>query len=47
MTILSLRNVNKVFGDPDNGTALVPAVDNVSLDVKSGEFFDLRAFGVQ
>ncbi len=41
MTILSLRNVNKVFGDPDNGTALVPAVDNVSLDVQSGEFFSI------
>ena len=41
MTILSLRNVNKVFGDPDNGAALVPAVDNVSLDVQSGEFFSI------
>jgi NitT/TauT family transport system ATP-binding protein len=41
MTILSLRNVNKVFGDPDNGTALVPAVDNVSLDVQAGEFFSI------
>ena len=41
MSILTLRNVNKVFGDPDNGTAVVPAVDNVSLDVQSGEFFSI------
>src|SRR5512139_1104734 len=38
MVILTLRNVNKVFGDPGNGAALVPAVDNVSLDVQAGEF---------
>ncbi|MGZ8445829.1 MAG: ABC transporter ATP-binding protein, partial [Candidatus Binatia bacterium] len=41
MTILTLRNVNKVFGDPDNGAAFVPAVDNVSLDVQAGEFFSI------
>jgi len=41
MSILTLRNVNKVFGDPDNGAALVPAVDNVSLDVQAGEFFSI------
>jgi len=41
MTILTLRNVNKIFGDPDNGTTVVPAVDNVSLDVQSGEFFSI------
>jgi len=41
MSILTLRNVNKVFGDSDNGTALVPAVDNVSLDVQAGEFFSI------
>ena len=41
MAILTLRNVNKVFGDPDNGAAVVPAVDNVSLHVQSGEFFSI------
>ena len=41
MSILTLRNVNKVFGDPGNGAALVPAVDNVSLDVLAGEFFSI------
>ena len=41
MSILSLRNVNKVFGDADNGVAQISAVDNVSLDVDSGEFFSI------
>ena len=41
MAILTLRNVCKVFGEPDNGAALVPAVDNVSLDVEAGEFFSI------
>ena len=41
MTILTLRNVNKVFGDPDNGAEQVPAVDDVSLDVQAGEFFSI------
>jgi len=41
MVILTLRNVNKVFGDPGNGAALVPAVDDVALDVRAGEFFSI------
>ncbi len=41
MSILTLRNVCKTFGDPDNGVALIPAVNNVSLDVQAGEFFSI------
>ena len=41
MSILTLRNVSKVFGEPDNGAALIPAVNNVSLDVQAGEFFSI------
>jgi NitT/TauT family transport system ATP-binding protein len=41
MVILSLCNVNKIFGEADNGSALVRAVDNVSLEVQSGEFFSI------
>jgi NitT/TauT family transport system ATP-binding protein len=41
MAILTIRNVSKVFGDADNGAALVAAVDNVSLDVQAGEFFSI------
>ena len=41
MSILTLRNVSKVFGDADNGAALIPAVNNVSLDVQAGEFFSI------
>ena len=38
MAIITQRNVNKVFGEPGNGTALVLAVDNVSLGVQTSEF---------
>jgi len=41
MPILTLRNVDKVFGEPENGAALVPALDNISLDVYAGEFFSI------
>ena len=39
--MLSLRNVSKVFGDPDDGLQPVPAVDDVSLEVRAGEFFSI------
>ena len=39
--MLSIRNVSKEFGNPDDGLAPVPAVDNVSLDVRQGEFFSI------
>jgi NitT/TauT family transport system ATP-binding protein len=41
MAILTLRNVNKVFGEAENGAALVHAVHDVSLDVQAGEFFSI------
>jgi NitT/TauT family transport system ATP-binding protein len=39
--ILSLRNVSKVFGDPNDTLQPVPAVDGVSLEVRAGEFFSI------
>lgn len=41
MSIITVRNVSKVFGDADHGAALIPAVNNVSPDVKSGKFFSI------
>ena len=41
MAILTLRNVSKVFGDADNGSEQVVAVNDVSLDVSAGEFFSI------
>src|SRR6266498_595794 len=41
MTILTLRNVSKVFANPDNGTDKVHAIENVSLEVQAGEFFSI------
>jgi len=41
MSILTLCNVSKVFGDADNGAELMPAVNDVSLDVQAGEFFSI------
>jgi NitT/TauT family transport system ATP-binding protein len=41
MAILTLRHVRKTFGNSDNGTVQVVAVDDVSLDVASGEFFSI------
>jgi NitT/TauT family transport system ATP-binding protein len=41
MTILTLRNVSKVFANPDNGTDQVHAIENVSLEVQAGEFFSI------
>ncbi|MGH7817631.1 MAG: ABC transporter ATP-binding protein, partial [Candidatus Binatia bacterium] len=32
---------SKVFGNPDNGLDQVPALNNISLDVHSGEFFSI------
>ena len=39
--MLSIRNVCKEFGNPDDGMAPVPALDNVSIDVRQGEFFSI------
>src|SRR5574341_332898 len=39
--MLSLRNVSKVFGAPDNGQAPISAVENLSLEVRAGEFFSI------
>ncbi|HEY7716360.1 MAG TPA: ABC transporter ATP-binding protein [Candidatus Binatia bacterium] len=41
MAILTLRHVCKTFGNSDNGAGQVVAVDDVSLDVASGEFFSI------
>lgn len=41
MAILSLRNVSKAFGNPDNGAGEVLAVSDVSLQVQAGEFFSI------
>jgi NitT/TauT family transport system ATP-binding protein len=41
MAILTLRNVSKVFGSPDNGAEQVAAVNDVSLEVHAGEFFSI------
>jgi NitT/TauT family transport system ATP-binding protein len=41
MAILTLRNVSKAFGSPDNGTSEVVAVNDVSLDVRAEEFFSI------
>ena len=43
MTILTLRNVSKIFGDPDNGSEQVVAVKDVSLDVNAGGVFSIIA----
>ena len=41
MTILTLRNVSKIFGNADNGSEQVVAVNDVSFDVSGGEFFSI------
>jgi NitT/TauT family transport system ATP-binding protein len=41
MAILTLRNVSKFFGDADNGSEQVVAINNVSFDVSAGEFFSI------
>ena len=41
MAILTLRNVSKSFGDADNGSEQVVAINDVSLDVSAGEFFSI------
>ena len=41
MAILTLRNVSKLFGDADNGSEQVVAINDVSLDVSAGEFFSI------
>jgi NitT/TauT family transport system ATP-binding protein len=41
MTILTLRNVSKVFSSPDNGLDQVAALNDVSLEVHAGEFFSI------
>src|SRR5262245_10164358 len=41
MSILSLRNISKAFGDPGNGAALIKALHEISFDVKAGEFFSI------
>jgi len=39
--MLSLRNVSKIFGDPDAGVQPVTALNEVSLEVRAGEFFSI------
>jgi NitT/TauT family transport system ATP-binding protein len=41
MAILTLRNISKFFGDADNGSEQVVAINDVSLDVSAGEFFSI------
>ena len=41
MAILSLRNVSKFFGEADNGSQQVVAINDVSFDVSAGEFFSI------
>jgi NitT/TauT family transport system ATP-binding protein len=41
MAILTLRNVSKFFGDADNGSEQIVAINDVSLDVNAGEFFSI------
>lgn len=41
MAILTLRDVSKSFGGAANGAEQVRAVDRVSLEVDSGEFFSI------
>jgi NitT/TauT family transport system ATP-binding protein len=41
MTILTLRNVSKIFGSPDNGADQVHAMQDVSMEVQAGEFFSI------
>jgi NitT/TauT family transport system ATP-binding protein len=41
MAILTLRNVSKFFGEADNGSKQVVAINDVSLDVSAGEFFSI------
>jgi NitT/TauT family transport system ATP-binding protein len=41
MPILTLRNLSKVFGATDNGSGQVIAVNDVSLEVGSGEFLSI------
>ena len=41
MAILTLRNVSKVFGSPDNGLDQVTAINDVSLEVHAGELFSV------
>jgi ABC-type oligopeptide transport system ATPase subunit len=39
--MLTVKNVSKVFDTLDNGVQSVRALDDVSLDVKEGEFFSI------
>jgi NitT/TauT family transport system ATP-binding protein len=39
--MLTVKGVSKTFDTLDNGTPSVKALDNVSLDVKEGEFFSI------
>jgi NitT/TauT family transport system ATP-binding protein len=41
MAILTLRNVSKFFGDADNGSQQVVAINDVSFDVSAGELFSI------
>ncbi len=41
MAILTLHNVSKFFGDADNGSEQVVAINDVSFDVSAGEFFSI------
>jgi NitT/TauT family transport system ATP-binding protein len=39
--MLTVKGVSKIFDTPDNGTESVRALEDVSLDVKEGEFFSV------
>ena len=39
--MLSLQKVSKIFGGVDDGSTAVPAVDEVSFEVREGEFFSI------
>ncbi len=39
--MLTLKGVSKTFGNVDDGLGMVKAVDDVSLEVREGEFFSI------
>ena len=47
MEILTLRNVSKTFGNPNNGVDQVVAVNDISLELHARRFFHHRAGGLQ
>jgi hypothetical protein len=47
MEILTLRNVSKTFGNPNNGVDQVVAVNDVSLELHARRFAHHRAVGLR